>query len=352
MTGQSLFLTDTDALSVVCRRFAEQAFVCIDTEFIHRTTYYAHLCLVQMGSPAAADGDAFLVDPLADGMDLSPFYELLENKKVTKVLHGCSQDLEIFLHQAQVIPTPLFDTQIANAICGGKHMTAYDKLVQHYTKVEISKSARMTDWAQRPLKNSQMEYALADVLYLPKIYESMMRTIERAGRESWMEEEVQQMVAAARYYRDPEEAWRRLAVPGQQPGYLTVLRALASWREREARRRDMPLQHVMADEVIQKLAKSRPGPGQRSRRVFLLWLKKRTQPENQRGHFGGDCPWRGVPGRGGTGTAERVYLLVRRKCVRGHFAGRHQAVGGQGQCAGGDGCKQGRPGAVCAPGRA
>ena len=131
-------------------------YIALDTEFMRDQTYWPKLCLMQIAAPG---GTAAIVDPLAEGMDLAPFYELLARPGIVKVLHAARQDIEIFSQQGGVIPEPLFDTQIAAMVCGFGDAASYETLARKIAKVEIDKSARYSDWSHRPLSKRQLEYA-------------------------------------------------------------------------------------------------------------------------------------------------------------------------------------------------
>jgi len=155
-------ITSTDALAAACDRLSTSEFVTIDTEFLRETTFWPQLCLIQMASPDLA----VIVDPLANGIDLSPFFKLMADTKITKVFHAARQDIEIIFHLGDLIPHPIFDTQIAAMVCGFGDSISYDQLVARITGGRIDKTSRFTDWSRRPLSDTQLEYALADVTHL------------------------------------------------------------------------------------------------------------------------------------------------------------------------------------------
>ena len=155
-------ITSTDALAAACARLAAHPFVTVDTEFLRETTYYPKLCLIQMASTE----DAFLVDPLADGIDLAPFMALMANRNVVKVFHSARQDLEIVWNLGGLVPEPLFDSQVAAMVCGYGDSVSYEQLVNDLAKAKVDKSSRFTDWSRRPLTEAQLTYALSDVTHL------------------------------------------------------------------------------------------------------------------------------------------------------------------------------------------
>ena len=166
-------ITTTDDLAAACERLARHPFVTVDTEFLRETTYYPQLCVAQM----ASTDEAVVVDALAPGIDLKPFFELMANESVLKVFHAARQDIEIVWHRAGIIPHPIFDTQVAAMVLGYGDSISYDQLVQRITGDTLDKSHRFTDWTRRPLSKAQVAYAISDVTHLRDVY-------HRAGRRS------------------------------------------------------------------------------------------------------------------------------------------------------------------------
>ena len=177
----TLISTQED-LSAVCRRLATHPFVTVDTEFLRETTFWPRLCIVQL----ASEEEAVAVDAMAEGLDLSPFFELMANQEPLKVFHAARQDIEIIWNLAKLIPAPLFDTQVAAMVCGFGDQVSYGDLVQTVTKVRLDKSSRFTDWSRRPLLPAQAEYAIADVVYLRDIYRFLRAELEKTGRTGWL----------------------------------------------------------------------------------------------------------------------------------------------------------------------
>lgn len=226
----------------------------LDTEFMRDQTYWPKLCLIQVASPETEA----IIDPLADGIDLSPFYALLKSPQLMKVLHAARQDIEIFFHQGQVIPEPLFDTQIAAMVCGFGDAASYETLTRRLARAEVDKSARFTDWSRRPLSQRQLDYALADVTHLRTIYESLSAQLERSNRSSWVQEEIASLQDPELYRLDPEQAWRRLKARSSNKRFLAMLSSIAAWREREAQERDVPRNRILRDEALTEIAAHPP----------------------------------------------------------------------------------------------
>ncbi|HEU4986991.1 MAG TPA: ribonuclease D, partial [Rhizobiaceae bacterium] len=233
-------------LEAVTTELAKSDFVTVDTEFIRETTFWPELCLIQMAAP----GITALVDPLAEGMDLTPFFDLMRDETVTKVFHAARQDIEIIFHLGGLIPHPVFDTQVAAMVCGFGDSVSYDQLVQKVTGNRIDKSSRFTDWRHRPLSDKQLEYALADVTHLIDIYLYLREELEREDRAHWLTEEMSVLTARETYDPHPDDAWKRLKMRVRKPIELAVLQHVAAWRDREARERNVPRGRVIKDDAI------------------------------------------------------------------------------------------------------
>ncbi|HEX4180144.1 MAG TPA: ribonuclease D [Caulobacteraceae bacterium] len=246
-------ITTTAELRSFCDRIASAAFIAVDTEFMRETTYWPKLCLVQVAAP----GLAAVIDPLAEGIDLAPLLAVLGNTAVEKVFHAARQDVEIF-HNLGVMPSPLFDTQIAGMAAGFGEQIAYDALVRQMLKIDLDKSSRFTDWARRPLSDAQLSYALADVTHLAELYPILRERLETTGRMAWVVEEMRQLVDPALYDSEPENAWRRLKPRKFAAKYLAVLRGVAAWRERTAQIRDQPRGRILKDDAIDEVANQAP----------------------------------------------------------------------------------------------
>lgn len=247
-------IVSTEALSAFCERAAQFDFVTVDTEFLRETTYWPRLCLIQV----ATDDEAVLIDPLADHLDLKPFFALLANPSVTKVFHAARQDIEIFVKLTGAVPHNIFDTQIAASVCGFGDSASYDSLVRAICKVELDKSSRFTDWSARPLSEKQRLYALADVTYLRDIYRELRKQVEQTRRWDWVEDELTVLRSIDTYVVQPEEAWERLKMKINRPRDLAALKVLAEWRERKAQTTDQPRSRVFKDDALFDLAVQRP----------------------------------------------------------------------------------------------
>ncbi len=247
-------IVSTDVLAAFCTRAAGFDYVTVDTEFLRETTYWPKLCLIQ----AATEDEAVLIDPLAAGLDLAPFYELLANERVRKVFHAARQDIEIFVKATGKVPLNIFDTQIAASVCGFGDSVSYDNLVRSITNVELDKSSRFTDWSARPLSEKQKVYALADVTHLRDVYKALLKQVDDTGRWDWVEDELAVLESIHTYVVQPEHAWERLKARLNKPRDVAALKALAAWRERRAQESDQPRSRILKDDALIELAMQRP----------------------------------------------------------------------------------------------
>jgi ribonuclease D len=246
-------ITTTAELQAFCDKIKGQAFVAVDTEFMRETTYWPKLCLIQAAAPNAEA----VIDPLADGLDLEPFLEILRDPSIEKVFHAARQDVEIF-NNLKAMPVPLFDTQVAGMAAGFGEQIAYDALVRQMLKVEIDKSSRFTDWARRPLTDAQLVYALGDVTHLAKLFPMLRSRLEKEGRLAWVVDEMRGLADPALYDVTPENAWKRLKPRRHTAKYLAIFKAVAAWRERTAQTRDQPRGRILKDDAIDEVATQAP----------------------------------------------------------------------------------------------
>ncbi len=247
-------ITSTADLAALCGRLAQHPFITVDTEFLRETTFWPKLCVVQL----ASDEEAAAIDALADGLDLTPFLDLMRNPDVLKVFHAARQDIEIIWKLCGDTPKPLFDTQVAAMVCGFGDQVSYEQLAASLAGARIDKSSRFTDWSRRPLSEAQIEYALADVTHLRTIYKKLEAKLQKGNRTHWLHEEISFLTAQETYEQKPENAWLRLRSRARKPRDLALLMELSAWREREAQSRDVPRSRVLKDDTLVDIAIAAP----------------------------------------------------------------------------------------------
>ena len=246
-------ITTTGALREFCDRLAQAPFITVDTEFMRETTYWPKLCLIQAASPT----DAANIDPLAEGLDLEPFLELLRDESILKVFHAARQDVEIFV-KLGAMPRPMFDTQVAAMAAGFGDQVSYESLVRQMLRQEVDKGSRFTDWARRPLSDAQLTYAMGDVTHLAALYPKLRDRLQKDGRLDWVMAEMDDLTDPALYDTDPEKAWKRLKPKKYSAKYLAAFKATAVWRERAAQERDQPRGRILKDDAIDEIAAQAP----------------------------------------------------------------------------------------------
>jgi ribonuclease D len=251
-------ITDSESLKSLCERLSKSDFVAVDTEFMRENTYWPDLCLIQIGN----EEEAAAVDPKAEGLDMDPLLDLLvDNEEVLKVFHAGGQDVEIIYNLTGRTPHPIFDTQIAAMALGLGEQVGYSNLVESLIGENLDKGARFTDWARRPLDKRQIDYAIGDVTHLATLFPKMLQRLRKTGRGEWLDEEMERLANPANYENDPDLAWKRVRVSSRKPDVLGRLKALAGWREQEARGKNLPRGRIMKDETLADIA-AHPPSGQ------------------------------------------------------------------------------------------
>lgn len=243
-------ITDSKTLAEQIALVSSAPYIAIDTEFMRERTYFPILCLVQI----ATKDVAFAIDPLAEGIDLSPLYNLLHNDQVVKVFHSAKQDIELFYYATGSVPRPVFDTQVVAEVLGYGESASYASLVKRICKHDVDKSSRFTDWMRRPLSEAQIAYALSDVTYLCDVYETLNADLIKRDRKDWIAEEMANLTNPHAYENLPEEAWKRIRTRGGSQKFLRAVKAIAAWREQKAKEEDVPRQRMLKDEILLEIA--------------------------------------------------------------------------------------------------
>lgn len=248
-------IEDSKSLAELCARLSTADFVTVDTEFMRENSYWPELCLIQI----ADANEAAAIDPMAPGIDLKPLLDLLtENEDVLKVIHAGGQDLEIIYNLTGKTPHPMFDTQIAAMALGQGEQVGYSNLVESYLGIVVDKGARFTDWSRRPLDSRQIDYAIADVTHLSKIFPKMLEKLRKTGRGLWLNEEMERIGNADNYRVDLDQVWQRIRINSRKADVLGRLKSLARWRELEAQNKNLPRGRIVKDETLADIASHPP----------------------------------------------------------------------------------------------
>jgi len=245
-----LFIDSADALSDLCQQLRDDSWLAVDTEFVRDSTYYPEFCLLQIGNQTlSACIDVLAID------DLSPLLELMFNPDCVKVFHAASQDLELFYHLCQRIPSPVFDTQIAAPLLGFAEQVGYATLASQYLGVQLAKGQQRTDWSKRPLSQAQLNYAADDVRYLAQIYPAMQKRLKELDRLDWLAADFAQLVKIEKYAVPIDESWRRIKAAKKLKGTrLRAAQRLAAWRETTARSANKPRNWIVHDDALIDIA--------------------------------------------------------------------------------------------------
>jgi ribonuclease D len=256
MTSKSniQYIDTPSSLDAFCTQIGTAAWIALDTEFLREKTYYPKLCLLQIATPDTVA----CIDPLALD-DLTPVLEIIFDESITKVMHSGRQDMEIFFHINGKLPTPVFDTQIAALLLGYADQIGYANLVREMLGIELDKLHTRADWSQRPLSADQLKYAADDVIYLADIYRRMTAQLTEMGRLEWLSGDFVRLTSPALYGNPPELAWQKVKGGNRLKGAsLSVLQALANWRETTAQQKNRPKGWILRDDALVDIARHRP----------------------------------------------------------------------------------------------
>ncbi len=248
------YISAPEQLEEFCSLLKNEQWISLDTEFLREKTYYPQLCLIQIATPE----HAACIDPL-ELKDISPLLDIIYDPAITKVLHAARQDLEIFYNLKGTLPKPVFDTQLAAPLLGYADNIGYANLVQKILGINLEKAHSRTDWTKRPLNEKQLDYAAHDVIYLAELYTHLKKNLQERQRLHWLDREFEALCDTNLYSNPPQDAWQRIKFADRLKGSsLSILQALAKWREETAKNDNRPRNWIMRDEVIIDIARTIP----------------------------------------------------------------------------------------------
>jgi len=267
-------ITTGSALGPLLDQARAEGTCAVDTEFVWERTYAPGLCLVQLATATRLA----VIDPL-EGAPLEPVAELMADAAVEKVMHAPSGDLAAFVLHFDVRPRNVYDTQVAAGFAGYGGSPSLERLLDQAVGVRLRHDEGFTDWQRRPLTPTQIEYAADDVRHLLAAAQALRARLARQGREGWVAEEMRQRYGEdAALVQDPAQAWRRVSGRGRLRGeQLAALAAAAEWREREARRRDLPASWLIKDATLIEVARRRPRTARDAESIRGLQVRKGPQ---------------------------------------------------------------------------
>ena len=243
-------ITSQNELEALVADLSDTKWLAIDTEFIRESSYYPKLCLIQI----ATENVCTCIDVLAL-RDTDSLIKVLKNPDCIKIFHSARQDLEVLFAQYGLIPSPIFDSQIAASMLGPDEQISYAELVEQYLSVRLTKTESRTNWMRRPLSAEQIAYALDDVRYLGPLYTKLLAALAERNRSHWLDEECEQIAAPANYEFNPDDAWKNVKGVGKAQGIiLWRIQQLARWREQKAQSSDRPRQWILRDRAVMDLA--------------------------------------------------------------------------------------------------
>lgn len=253
-SSEAQFITTADDLTAFCEQIASDEYIAVDTEFVRDKTYYPRLCLIQIATPTRLA----CIDPIVV-QDLSALKPVFANPEQVKVFHAARQDLEILYSELEVMPNPIFDSQVAATLLGLGEQIGYGNLVKAYLNINLAKQHARADWEQRPLNKEQLDYAADDVRYLIQMYPRILEDLDKHGRRDWLTNDFAELTDPALYQVELADQWQR--VSGNQKlrrKQLAVLQELCIWREQTAMDKDKPRKWILADNHLIAIATQMP----------------------------------------------------------------------------------------------
>ncbi|HDZ45745.1 MAG TPA: ribonuclease D [Halomonas sp.] len=254
LTPSFQWLDTPDALDAACEQVADASVIALDTEFFRENTFFPVPALIQF----TAGEEAYLIDPVAISCT-NKFRSLLQNSAI-KLLHACSEDLEVFQHWAGVLPTPLMDTQVVQGFLGDNPGMGYQKLVEFWVGETLPKEETRSNWLVRPLTSAQCHYAALDVIYLLKVWTLQEEKLAILGRREWVDAECASLIEQAGRSVDNDQQWytRQRQLWRLTPRQMEAYRLMTTWREGETRRRDLPRNWLVSDKLLFAIAEKMP----------------------------------------------------------------------------------------------
>lgn len=270
-------ITDADAFMALIADLRAAGSFGYDTEFIGENTYYPHLCLIQAGT---ADRIA-LIDPFAID-DLSPWWELLADPSVEKLVHAGEQDLEPVQRLTGRPAANVFDSQIAAGFAGLLYPLSLVRLVDALFDAQLDAGAKFSKWDRRPLSVKQHHYAANDVRYLPAIRAALGDRLAAAGNTDWAKAACAELCEPGRFVADPLKRKLKAKGVGQlAPRKRSALDALLRWREDAARNDNLPPRAMVPDEAVMQMASTLPRTPEQLRTIKYMPRPVRERYEGE-----------------------------------------------------------------------
>ena len=235
---------DNKSLLRITKLLKKNEVLFVDTEFLRNNTYWPKLCLIQI----KAKKKIYLIDPLAKDIDLEIIKEIFLDPSILKVFHSARQDIEVLMNVFNIIPWPIYDTQIAANFIFAETDIGYSNLVEKFCEIKLSKKYQVSDWSRRPLKDKQIEYAGLDVEYLPLLYKKLDTKIRVKRKVKTYKAEIEKLKDIVEIY-NPKNSYKKINIRKKNI-IKSRLRILSEWRELSAQKLNIPRNWIISDKTI------------------------------------------------------------------------------------------------------
>ncbi len=250
--SENFYINSQDKLERVLELIKSAKIFALDTEFTRETTYYPILSIIQVAvKNNSGEKEMFIIDALSD-IDLGEFFDAIANPNFTKILHSSLQDLQIFYQKSSKMPQGIVDTQVMANFCGLGFGVGYSSLVKSIFNQDLDKQQQRSNWQLRPLSNKQIDYALSDVFFLEEIYLEFSKVLQKNKQINWFEEEMKSFVNKA-LVRSDESLSKNFSFRGRSEEQVAKIKNLILWRESWAQKTNLPRQHFVRDDALEKI---------------------------------------------------------------------------------------------------
>ena len=233
----------------------DDAIIALDTEFTRRTTYYPILSTIQVALKNLDGSKIIVIIDALQSIDLTDFINKINNPKIVKILHSPLQDLQIFYQISKKYPKNIYDTQMMANFCEKDFNIGYSSLVKEIFNIEICKNMQISNWQNRPLNSSQIDYALVDVIFLHEIYENFLEFLKKRHQVEWFKEEMVDFINKS-LDENYKNLMRHFSTRGKSKQQISKLINLVLLREKFAQIQNVPREHLLKNEDVEKIAEN------------------------------------------------------------------------------------------------
>ena len=245
-----MLIYNNDQLKQFFLKSQKDKIIGIDTEFFRVSTYYPKLCLIQLANKTSS----VIIDPLSYNINLSLIRKILFSKEIIKIFHAAYQDIEILFNLFGKIPKNIIDTQICLSEIGYAHSMGYAEACKTLLNVNINKKNQFIDWRKRPLEKEKIQYAIADVKYLPKLFLKINEKINIRQNINILENH-KKLFNEEIFKKKSEKAWEKLKINRNNKYEIQKLKKICFLREELAKEKNMPVKKIITDQKIKLLCR-------------------------------------------------------------------------------------------------